>query len=274
MSTSREAQLPWFEDKITKTIPRNKSKKSQPLVLKYDIFLTCAEVIEDEYWKKIFMDAAYNKLPKNLIIRDGYLTHKHHKNNNGVNISQNTTDLVTNVIDFMKKTCNMQSTRDLDRKKRLKDDIISKLRPFEELTWKELNNKNKKIVIMDYVRRVSSERKYTAEKSKRLNQLIICSIASKQIDVKCIDYSNGKINNIDNIDYDSIRLINKPPTKRSKTIKYQETKFNINKNPETYHINLLKYWQELFKSKKTSNTSEIEDSNTLENESYTSTTVF
>lgn len=275
MNNSGEASLPWFEDKITKTIPRNKSKKSQPLVLKYDIFLTCAEVIEDDYWKKIFIDAAHNKLPKNLIIRDGYLSLRNNKNGTGVNINQSTSELINNVINFMKKHCNMQSGKDIDRKKKIKDEVMSMLKPFSELTWKELNTRSRQIMITEYCKRVTEELNQNEHYLAKLNRLICYGLLSKKLTPANIDYSEGQINNIQNIDYDNLTITTK--IKSTKKIKNntEGEHLEIYKHPETYRVNLLKYWLDLFKPGRSANSNmEIDETTqTVEADSYcTSTT--
>ena len=155
MIDEKKIPLSWIEIPIKSNDPKRKGKYS---IFKYPIFKECYEMEDDLYWKKIFLDMAYNKFPKSFHIQEKGLIITSHNNKNKIQekLTLNMTDI--NIIsklvkEFIRNNSYHQSEKDFKTKKmnieKIREESSNKSR-----IWGKLGIRQKSILIYDYFEKI------------------------------------------------------------------------------------------------------------------------
>lgn len=241
--TSKYSSNPWNQKKIS----NKTNKKAQKPTLRYKCFEDCAELNDDPFWKEIFINAAYDKLPKAYSIKDDMIIYRRGKSIHTESINKNTMDLMHSFIKFMKDTSGLESSLEKERREALLNERMVGEKSFIEYKWSDVKKKIvKDMLILDFVHRTSKEKGFNNQVQKELHHLIKLGFLMGQLTHHDIVFEKGIITKINNLDIDNMKLLN---TSKHKNIKINIEKINLYKKiTHMKSISLLKEWKTLLDS--------------------------
>lgn len=175
----------------------------------YPIFLRCCEFTEDEFWKNIFEDLAYGKAPHGTYISKNFLccSYKEKNFNYKIEDDKDPEEIYEDIYDLLKNKLGLLSQKQKEIK-REKFENIEYTRKESRKTWKKIRKKTtKQFMIQIYVAQMKTKYNLTIKQSKKLLSDIFISIALQLITPENINYSNGKINSIDGIEFENEKVL-------------------------------------------------------------------
>jgi len=168
----------------------------------YPFFLECCVLATDSFWKNVFEDLAYGKSPYGTYINKNFLCCSYKNKEFSYKIErkdpktiyQNIYTLLTQKLGILSYVEKIKKRTDFH----IEENRIKKHR--EE--WSNIRKKNiKDLLIERYVIDMKDKYSLSLKQSKYLLSVIFLTIMFKVITSKDIKYSDGKIQNIDGIDF-------------------------------------------------------------------------
>jgi len=157
------------------------------------IFVKCSELIRDDFWKKIFQKASLGKFPRNFSYKNNKLSYKYRNKVFTREISDDPYDALSTITTFMRQTGKILSDEDKKISLEIAEANTVSVTTIFNKKWTDLGNKLKKILIYDFVDKLSKEYGSTHENTVQLSRVINCGIELGYIDKDDINYCNGKI---------------------------------------------------------------------------------
>jgi hypothetical protein len=174
----------------------------------YPIFLECFEFITDKFWENIFEDLAYGKCPYGTYINKGSLTCKYKDKEFIYKIEKkNPQTLYNEVYNLLTKKLGLLSHQDKINKKLDFENIDDQLKESRK-NWNSIRKKNiKDLLIENYV--ISMKKKYflSVKQCKYLLSIIFIGLIFKVFTIKDINYQDGKILDINGIEFKKKEII-------------------------------------------------------------------
>lgn len=168
----------------------------------YPIFLECCQYADDAFWENIFEELAYGKAPYGTYISKNFLCCSFKKKEFNYEIEKkNAKTIFTEIYNLLTKKLGLLSQREKVKKMKhfmdLEETMINSRKE-----WSSIRKKNmKELLIEMYVIRMKIKHSLTIKQTRYLISIICIAIIFKVIISKDIDYSNGRINHIDGIDF-------------------------------------------------------------------------
>ena len=168
----------------------------------YPVFLECCQHTNDAYWESIFEDLAYGKPPYGTYISKGFLCCSYKKKEFSYKIEKKEAKIIfqevhrlltkkLGMLSHQEKVCQHQEVADME-------EMVKNTRK----TWKNIRKKNiKELFIELYVTRMRRKYSLTIKQARYLLSLIFIALIFKVITSKDIEYKNGKIENIQTINF-------------------------------------------------------------------------
>ena len=175
--------------------------KSKEII--YPIFLECYSTIKDIFWETIFKDLAYGSPPFGTYISKDFLCcgFKNKEFSYKIDSQKNPQILFQEIYNLLKNKLCISSSQDKILEKMNIESIEGNIKQSRQL-WCNIRKKNvKELLIEKFV--IDNKKKYnlTIHQARFLLSIIYISIMFKVIKIKNINYSNGKIINMDNFDF-------------------------------------------------------------------------
>ena len=207
--------------------------------LVYPIFLECCQYTNDIFWENIFENLAYGKPPCGSYISKNFLCCSYEQKEFNYKIEKKDSKTVYEEV-FSLLTNRLGIFSHQEKVKKIND--IKK--------WNDIKKKNvKELLIELYVSRMRTKYSLSIKQARYLLSTILIAMVFKVITVNDIDYSNGRINKIDGINFTKKQVIitrNLSDMNLSFTsCIFVDKKFMAN-NWEKYLENLRKIAQENF----------------------------
>jgi hypothetical protein len=169
----------------------------------YPIFLECCQYATNNFWENIFEDLAYGKPPYGTFISKNFLCCNYKKQEFSYKIEKKKAETLYNeVYNLLRVKLGLLSKE--EKLKRSKDfDMMEKgLKDSRCKNWTEIRRKNIKDLIIElFVARMKVEHSLTIKQSRYLLSLIYISLIFKVLLAKDINYSDGRIENINGITF-------------------------------------------------------------------------
>lgn len=174
----------------------------------YPVFLECCEFSEDAFWDNIFEDLAYGKTPYGTYINKNFLCCSYKNKEFSYKIERkNPKDLYEDIYNLLTKKLGILSHKEKIKKRVDFHTTESRIKEFRQ-EWGNIRKKNiKDLLIEQYVVDMKNKHSLTINQSKYLLSIIFMAIVFKVITPKDIEYSNGKIQNIDGIEFINQKII-------------------------------------------------------------------
>ena len=177
--------------------------------LVYPVFLNCTKYCEDIYWETVFEELAYGKTPYGCYITKDFLSCSYKEKEFSYKIDKNkdVSTLYEEVYSILSNKLGILSQKE-KIKKRSDFNIIEKNIKESRKDWSKIRKKNvKDYLIENYVIDMKNKYNLTINQSKYLLSIIFIAIVFKVIVTKDILYNNGKIQDINGIDFENKKLI-------------------------------------------------------------------
>jgi hypothetical protein len=168
----------------------------------YPMFLECIKYTDDIFWENVFEELSYGKTPYGTYISKNFFCCNYKDKGFNYKIDdKNPEELHNDIYSLLVKKLGLLSQKD-KIKKRLEFLNTDEENKDSKKTWSSIRKKNiKDLLIENYV--ISMKNKYflTFKQAKYLISIIYIGMIFKIITVKDIDYNDGKINNINGIEF-------------------------------------------------------------------------
>ena len=159
----------------------------------YPIFLECCQYTNDIFWENIFENLAYGKAPYGTYISEIFLCCGD-KQKDSETVYKEVFSLLSNRLSTF-----AQQVKDFTN---IENDIKNSRK-----NWYGIKKNVKELLIELYVSRMRNKYSLSIKQARYLLSTILIAIVFKAITVNDIDYSNGRINKIDGINFTKKQVI-------------------------------------------------------------------
>ena len=159
----------------------------------YPIFLECCQYTNDIFWENIFENLAYGKAPYGSHISENFLC-RSYKQKDSKTVYEEVFSLLSNRLGTF-----AQQVKDFTK---IENDIKNSRK-----NWHGIKKNVKELLIELYVSRMMNKYSLSMKQARYLLSTILIAIIFKAITVNDIDYSNGRINKIDGINFAKKQVI-------------------------------------------------------------------
>lgn len=175
----------------------------------YPVFLECYQYTPDTFWENIFEDLAYGKTPYGTYISKDFLccNYKDKEFSYKIERTKSSRIIYDEVCDLLVNRLGLLSQKD-KVKKRSEFKIVEENIKESRKDWSSIRKKNvKEFLIENYVIDMKNTHNLTIKQAKYLLSIIFIAIVFKVINSKDIEYSDGKIHNINGIDFEKKKIV-------------------------------------------------------------------
>lgn len=170
----------------------------------YPILGECGDICTDDFWKHFYRDLSVGKTPRGIYISNGTV----HTSNKRGGFSYSITDKAPAVIvrelhHLLTTHTSICSRRDVNKKRRFIEELEEELDQYDHGKWTSIKRKSvRQVLIINFV--IELERQYSLgwPKTVAAYRTVLDAFESKTHTSKDIDYRDGKIRHIADIEYD------------------------------------------------------------------------
>lgn len=174
----------------------------------YPVFLECCEFAHDSFWENIFDDLSYGKTPYGTYITKNFLCCSYKNKEFSYKIERKDPQVLYNEIyKLLTVKLGILSRKEKVKKRADFHKTESRIKEFRQ-EWGNIRKKNiKDLLVERYVIDMKNKYSLTLKQTKYLLSIIFIAIVFKVITSKDIDYSDGKIQNIEGIEFSNKKII-------------------------------------------------------------------
>lgn len=186
-------------------------KKGRQKEVIYNILNECSEIVNDEFWKQFYKDLATGKSTKGIYITNGVIHTSNKRNGFIYTITDKSSDIIVHDLHHLLTTyTNICSKKDINKKRQILKEIEDELEEYKNSKWSSIKRKNyKNMLIVEHV--LNLQKSYNLSWHATINayKTIIYAFDSKTHNSKDVNYENGKIIDIEDIEYDDDCIVNR-----------------------------------------------------------------
>ena len=165
--------------------------------LVYPILLECCQYADDFFWEDIFMKMAFGKPPCGRLIFENFLYCSHNQKEFFYDIKDKDSKIIYNEVSSLLKNHLGIYFHQED---------IGKINDIKN--WNDIKTKKMKELLIElYVSKMRTKYSLSIKQACYLLSTILIAMALKLITVNDIDYSNGRINKIEGINFSKKQVI-------------------------------------------------------------------
>jgi len=171
--------------------------------LMYPAFIQCCQYTDrDSFWENIFEDLAYGKCPYGTYISKDFLCCNYKQKEFSYKIEKKEPrQIYQEVYDLLNKKLGLLSHKEKILKRKAFKDMEDTMKDSRK-KWNDIRKKNiKELMIELYVIRMKKEHSLSIKQTRHLLSVIFIAMVFKVITGEDIDYQDGRIENIDGIDF-------------------------------------------------------------------------
>ena len=174
----------------------------------YPIFLECCQYATDIFWENVFEDLAYGKTPHGTYISKNFFCCNYKNKDFSYKITKtNSEQLYKDIYNLLYNRLGLLSQKE-KVKKHIDFTAIEDQIKEDRKCWSSIRKKNvKDLLIENYVLEMKKKYSLTLKQAKYLLSIIFIGMVFKAITAKDIDYNDGKINNIEGIDFNKKKIL-------------------------------------------------------------------
>lgn len=186
----------WCEEFNTDVKKINKRKNKKEVV--HPIFEEFSNCTNDPFWKEKFVNASYNKFPRNFFFSEGKLSYKKGSKILHQEINEDIVNSAENCMEFFRLYGRLFST--IDQNNSMKNHISSEEK--EELVWDKIGKKTQFMIISYFVCDERDKNNLSKEEYKILSRTIEMGILNRHIDKNNINLQKNRIISITGLTWD------------------------------------------------------------------------
>ncbi len=195
---------------------KNNGKTNKNIV--YPIFLECAKLASDDYWKTLYENMAKDKYPKMIYIKNCTVKSVNKKHDFSYCFKDKTAqEISVELYDILTKHTLILSSNDKLKKKEDEEKTMKEIQMETYEDWKDIKKKKiKSQLIDDYCVNMEQEYKLSEANTRELRKMINKGFLFKNIESCDVEFSDGKILSIEGIEYEPSKkcFVNKQKFKR------------------------------------------------------------
>lgn len=174
----------------------------------YPIFLECIQYIKDSFWKTIFEDLAYGKTPNGTYITKDFLTCNYKDKEFSYKIERKDPYIIyMDVYELLNKKLGITSNKEKCKKRIDFNKIECEIQATKN-NWADIKKKNIKDLLIElFVIDMKNQYFLSQKQTQYLLSVICIAMIFKVITNKDINYTNGKIQNIEGINFEHKKII-------------------------------------------------------------------
>ena len=174
----------------------------------YPVFLECCQFTIDSFWENIFEDLAYGKTPYGTYINKDFLCCSYKDKEFSYKIERKDSEkLYKDIYNLLVNKLGILSQKEKNKKRVDFHETESKIKKYRQ-TWGNIRKKNiKDLLVERYVIDMKNKYLLSLKQSKHLLSVIFIAMVFKVIVSKDIQYSDGKIQHIDGIEFTKKNII-------------------------------------------------------------------
>ena len=174
----------------------------------YPVFFECCEFAADNFWKNIFEDLAYGKTPYGTYINKDFLCCSYKNKEFSYKIERKDSKIIyDDIYNLLTNKLGILSRKEKVKKLVAFHKTETRIKEFRQ-EWGNIRKKNiKDLLVEKYVIDMKNKHNLTIKQAKYLLSVLFMAIVFKVITSKDIHYSDGKIQNIDGIEFSKKKII-------------------------------------------------------------------
>lgn len=169
----------------------------------YPILLECAKLTRDEFWVQFYQDLAIGKSTKGIFISHGVIQSSNNKRNG---FAYSITDKAPEVIvpelhKLIISHTSICSRKDTVRRQTFLKEMSKELQEYKDGKWTSIKRKNlRAMLLVNYAISLQKAHNLSWDATIAAYRTIVMAFETKTHNSKDVDYENGKILNIDDIE--------------------------------------------------------------------------
>jgi hypothetical protein len=174
----------------------------------YPVFLECCRHADDSFWENIFEDLAYGKTPYGTYINKNFLCCSYKNKEFSYKIERkNSDELYNDIYNLLTNKLGILSNKEKVKKRDHFNNAENKIKNCRQ-DWVNIKKKNiKDLLVERYVVDMKNKYSLTIKQCKYLLSIIFIAIIFKVFTSDDIEYSDGKIQNINGIEFSTNKII-------------------------------------------------------------------
>ena len=174
----------------------------------YPVFLECCQHADDSFWENIFEDLAYGKTPYGTYINKNFLCCSYKNKEFSYKIERKDSDeLYNDIYNLLTNKLGILSNKEKIKKRTAFNNTETRIKECRQ-EWGTIRKKNiRDLLVERYVVDMKNKHSLTLKQSKYLLSILFISIVFKVITSEDIEYSHGKIQNINGIEFSKKKII-------------------------------------------------------------------
>jgi hypothetical protein len=174
----------------------------------YPIFIECCKFCPDLYWSTIFEELSYGKTPYGVYISKNFLCCSYKDKEFSYKIEKkNPEKMFEDVYNLLSKKVGLLSYQEKIQKKMDFYTLEDSIKDGKQ-NWSDIKKKNTKdLLIEKYIIEMKKKHSLTIKQARYLSSLIYITMVFKVITQKDIKYENGKIQEIEGLDFNRNKII-------------------------------------------------------------------
>ena len=194
-ATANEEPLNWLLTPVKE--PSQKTRRSKAVAkIVNPIFLKCAELMEDQFWKTTFIQAASGKFPRGYALKGENLTHRKNQKIESTPLTDNPSEVVATCLSFFHRF-GIYSPDEQDNCTKQRQDSTER-KSIYDFTWADICKRRRLLGILldQYI--VEKTKEMGKKQAENFASVLFRSLACQSI-IKSVKYENGRILNIEGI---------------------------------------------------------------------------
>lgn len=237
MTQKKEIIFSEWSSKKRKHINKNSSNRAIIHILFHEIISACTDYLEeDDFWYRIFYDAARGKFPKGINYKDRKLSKKIGKKIISLQIpdDEDVDTSVEKIIKFFQRECNIYSPLDLDKNMLSNDEDEDYEKTYK--AWNNCSDMTKKFLIIDYIDKLEKKYKLVEEELIQLKKVLSLCLSTNSIRKKDVILEKNEILDIPCLKMNKNRIWSYDSSKK---IKFDE---DVYMKTKLYDIDKKYFW--------------------------------
>lgn len=173
----------------------------------YPVFLECCQYADDAFWENVFEGLAYGKAPYGTYINKNFLCCSYKNKEFSYKIERKESDeLYNDIYNLLTNKLGILSNKEKIKKRTDFNNTESRIKECRQ-EWGNIRKKNLKDLLVErYVVDMKNEHSLTIKQAKYLLSVLFIAIVFKVITSEDIEYSDGKIQNINGIEFSKKKI--------------------------------------------------------------------
>lgn len=182
-----------------------KNKRSKLVECVYPILMECSDIVQDDFWKQFYKDLSIGKGARGVYILNGIIQTSNKRGGFTYSISDKAPEVILQELHHLLTTyTSICSRKDVSKKKQFIKDLEDELKEYDKSKWTSIKRKNiRNMLMVNYAVYLKKEYNLDWDTAEKAYKTIVYAFETKTHTSKDIDYNEGKIDNITDIEYDA-----------------------------------------------------------------------